>query len=87
MIIRLIIFFILVYLFTKLLKSLFLSSGKKRYQFYRNAPTGNSVDEMVQDPVCKLYIPKREAMTSVHSGTTYYFCSRECMHKFKSEEV
>ena len=87
MIIRLIIFFILVYLFTKILKSFFLSSGKKRYQFYRNGPTGNSVDEMVQDPVCKLYIPKRDAMTSVRSGTTYYFCSRECMHKYNAEDT
>jgi Cu+-exporting ATPase len=41
---------------------------------------------MVQDPVCKVYVPKTNSLTTVRSGATYYFCSKECLEKFKSEK-
>jgi YHS domain-containing protein len=88
---RLIIFLILVYFFSKVLKKLFLklSQGKSRINtstLFGNHST-RSVDEMVQDPVCKVYVPKRDALTAVRSGTTYYFCSRECLEKFDADKV
>jgi YHS domain-containing protein len=38
---------------------------------------------MVQDPVCTVYLPKRQALI-LHSsnGIHYYFCSQECREKF-----
>ncbi len=43
------------------------------------------VDELVQDPVCGVYCPRREAKTLVCKGRKYYFCSMECLRKFQSE--
>jgi len=79
----------LVYIFVKLFRKLqiVLQSYKGRYNatLFGNS-RGRMVDEMVQDPVCKLYVPKRDAVTAVHSGTTYYFCSKECREKFIASE-
>ena len=88
-IIRIIFFCVLVYVFVKLFRKLqlFLQSNKGRYSATLfGGSRGRIVDEMVQDPVCKLYIPKRDAVTAVHSGTTYYFCSKGCLEKFTASE-
>ncbi|MBA4394016.1 MAG: YHS domain-containing protein [Desulfobacca sp.] len=38
---------------------------------------------MVLDPVCKVYIPKRQALVSKDpKGETQYFCSTQCREKF-----
>lgn len=42
-------------------------------------------DVMVQDPVCKTYIPTDSAVTADIGGQTYYFCSRNCAHTFKTQ--
>jgi len=40
-------------------------------------------DEMVQDPVCKIYLPKRQALILNSANRMhYYFCSKECRKKF-----
>ena len=44
-----------------------------------------SVDEMVQDPVCKTYIPKRTAHRRIVAGKEYFFCSEACADRFESE--
>ena len=36
------------------------------------------VDELVQDPVCKLYVPRREAIVLGGQGGPLYFCSEKC---------
>ena len=36
------------------------------------------VDELVQDPVCKLYISRREAIVLGGQGGPLYFCSEKC---------
>lgn len=43
-------------------------------------------DEMVQDPVCKVYLPKRQAeVLKSSNGVDYYFCSTQCRKKFIEE--
>lgn len=37
---------------------------------------------MVQDNVCKTYLPKDEAIRQIHEGQEYFFCSKECQRKF-----
>ncbi len=37
---------------------------------------------MVQDSVCKTYLPKDEAIKEIHKGQEYFFCSKECQRKF-----
>ncbi len=41
--------------------------------------------EMVKDPQCKTYIPKDSAIRARIAGRNYYFCSKECMRKFRAE--
>jgi len=77
---RHIILIILIILFYYLVKSFFSppkASQKKGY--------GETVieDEMVKDPSCGVYIPKKEALEKKIKGQKYYFCSKECFEKFK----
>jgi YHS domain-containing protein len=78
---RFIIFAVLCYLLYRLIKGMFLSASKRPVG--RDAAAGTTVvDEMVIDPVCRVYIPKREAITARSQGETVYFCSQECMKKY-----
>lgn len=36
------------------------------------------VDQLVQDPVCKLYVPRREAIVLKGRDEPLYFCSEKC---------
>lgn len=88
--IKFILFFILFYFGFKLLKGFFLKnkpdSPYMHHNFSGNKP-GIQASEMVQDPVCQVYIPKSGALTTVRSGITHYFCSRECLEKFKAKNT
>jgi len=39
-------------------------------------------EELVQDPYCQTYIPKRSALKKRITGRDYYFCNRECLKKY-----
>jgi len=41
-------------------------------------------DVLVQDPVCKTFIPRREALKMDRGGKTYFFCSEGCLKRFMS---
>ena len=41
-------------------------------------------DVLVQDPMCKTFIPRREALRTERDGTTYFFCSEGCLKRFQS---
>jgi YHS domain-containing protein len=43
-------------------------------------------DVLVQDPVCKTFIPRREALRTEKGGTTYFFCSEGCLKRFLSSD-
>jgi len=43
-------------------------------------------NELVQDPVCGAYCPKREAKSLVYRGKKYYFCSMECLKEFQEKK-
>lgn len=83
--IRLIIFIVLCYILYRLVKSLLLPSPKKPGEFSTH-PNGTITDEMVMDPCCHIYIPKREAITAKIEGETVYFCSKECKKKYLEEK-
>ena len=77
---RLIILVLLGYLLYRLVRG-FFKSGQR---ITRN-DKGGVIDEMVQDPVCKTYIPLRDAQRRIVGGREYFFCSKECADKFESE--
>lgn len=41
-------------------------------------------DVLVQDPVCKTFIPRSEALKTERDGKTYFFCSEGCLKRFLS---
>jgi len=83
--VRIILFCVLVYLFIKLINRLFFAGGSPARPAQDLFTSGqNSVREMVQDPVCKVYVPKKDALTLSRNGTTYYFCCAECLRKFEN---
>jgi YHS domain-containing protein len=44
--------------------------------------SGGPPDAMVQDPVCRVYVPRETAITTRVGEQTYYFCSQECARVF-----
>lgn len=42
-------------------------------------------DQMVQDPVCRVYVPKGSAVEATIGGQPYYFCSRGCAETFQKQ--
>ena len=44
------------------------------------------LEELVQDPICQTYIPKRSALKKRVRGRDYYFCNSECLRKFIKNE-
>jgi YHS domain-containing protein len=49
----------------------------------KGKPPREIQDEMVEDPMCKVYLPKRQALVEKGAdGKMHYFCSPECRDKF-----
>jgi YHS domain-containing protein len=48
-----------------------------------DARGGSRRNELVKDPVCETYVPRRTAVARTAGPTTYYFCSAACAEKFK----
>jgi YHS domain-containing protein len=40
------------------------------------------LDELVKDPVCETYIPRRKAISRGSGPDTRYFCSAACADKY-----
>ena len=83
---RFIIYLVLAYVAYRVLKAVI----RPKDRIYRSE-NGGVIDEMVQDPQCKMYIPRREAIEKAVDGRTYHFCSDACATKFlqqgKKEEA
>jgi YHS domain-containing protein len=39
--------------------------------------------EMIQDPVCGIYIPKVKAIEGRVKGETHFFCSPQCLEQYR----
>jgi YHS domain-containing protein len=55
---------------------------KSRGETGRLAPDKN---QMVQDPVCRVFVPRGAATMEEIGGQTYYFCSRACARAFQKQ--
>ena len=76
--IRFLIFAILAYIAYRTVKAIF----RPKEELSRGQDKG-VIDEMVQDPQCKTYVPKREAVKRTIAGETHFFCSVACADKFQ----
>jgi len=84
--IRLVIAGIIVYVVYRLSKSLFAPSERtaKGYPRGKESPAIKGED-LVKDPWCGTYVPISSAHTITLNGEKLYFCSKECLEKYKKE--
>lgn len=88
--IRILLFVLIAIASYYLLKRLFSATGKTarpgpgRYRPAAKPPPIQ--DELVKDPVCGVYCPKREALPLVFRGKAHYFCSEKCRQRFLERE-
>lgn len=55
-----------------------------RRQVRGGTPSRTARDELVKDPVCETYVPRRVALARTAGPVTYYFCSSACAARFKA---
>lgn len=58
---------------------------------FRNKEVGNrgtsvDQDQMVEDPECHTFVPRRHAVIETVSGQTYCFCSKQCAVAFQNRQ-
>jgi YHS domain-containing protein len=58
----------------------FESKNNDKYKYANSGKVNGG--EMVKDPMCNTYIPKKNAVKDTVKGETYYFCSKECRDQF-----
>lgn len=58
--------------------------GKGRDEALLQRGSGSSA-EMVQDPVCGMYIPKEGAFFLQQAGQTHFFCSETCRASYQKK--
>lgn len=79
--IRLIILFVVGYVFYRALKSWMFPTSSSSKPVSGGA-AGEIDDVMIKDPFCKAYFPKRNAVHLNLSGKDLYFCSTQCKEKY-----
>lgn len=75
---RILILGFLVYLLYRL-----LTGGAKRPE-KPGRPGTPAHDVLVEDPICKVCVPRQQAVVWKEDGKTTYFCSPECREKYKA---
>jgi YHS domain-containing protein len=83
MILRILLLTILLYLVFILVRN-FAASVTRRKDRFARPPGPVKTEDLVQDPYCHRYIPESEALKASLDGQTLYFCSRECLEKYKA---
>ena len=68
----------IIYLLYSLVKKVLGTTSK----IDQRKPNG-VIDEMVQDPQCNTYVPRRQAKRKSIGGQEHFFCSNECAEKFE----
>ncbi len=79
---RLLLFLLLLLLFYWILYYLIRDMILRR----NKSSTESGPEELVQDPYCQTYVPKRTAVKKRIKGKDYYFCTKECLRKFLEEK-
>jgi len=79
--IRFVIIAIVSYLGFKIVKKIAVQFFSREIPGSRPSPEVAS-DELVQDPVCKVFVPRRNALKAHKNGEDFFFCSEGCRRKF-----
>ncbi len=78
---RLLVLLAIIYLGYRALKSWMIQSGLSQ-QEVSGETTQHIDDEMIKDPVCDVYFPKKDGVHLRKDGADYHFCSTACRDKF-----
>ena len=84
---RLIIIAVLLYIGYRL-----IFGGKKKISGNQQGPKGDSSEQhpiedvLVEDPICKNLVPKRQAIQVNDDGNIIYFCSKKCCDQYVAEK-
>jgi len=78
-------FIVAFYIFYRILKITWKVFTRPDQEADKRSPEGKVIDEMVQDPFCKTYIPRRNAVKKVINGQELFFCSQECAVKYENQ--
>ena len=85
---KLLILLLIGYLVYRSFKSWMMNSAQR--QSVENETTGRAAgvidDEMVKDPICGVYVAKRDAVILRHQGQDLHFCSAACRDTFIDEQ-
>jgi uncharacterized protein len=79
---RLLLFILFLFLLYTVLR--YLIKGVLVYRKILGRESGP--EELVQDPYCQTYIPRRTALRKRVKGRDHYFCSKDCLKKFLKEK-
>ena len=79
---RLIIFALLAYVLYRLLKKYFSSSQENHLDPGRWSQRSGEEEEVVKDPQCGVYCPKREMIPLETEETVLHFCSEKCKNLY-----
>ncbi len=82
--IRLAIILLILYLLYRLFRWIFLPGGKVVKPLPREG-NGSPREDLVEDPVCHTYLPASQARMARFGEKEVYFCSEECLEKYRSE--
>lgn len=77
---KLLIIFLIAFLLYRVIR-IFYDANKS----VREHKKDGKVNEMVQDPHCKVYLPLRDAHRRIIGEKEYFFCSKECGDKFERD--
>jgi len=71
---QLLILFIIFFLIYRAIKNLNRPTSGPRLN--------SNPEDLVKDPVCGVYLPRKEALALTVDGRVLYFCSEKCRRKF-----
>jgi YHS domain-containing protein len=76
---------ILYFLFRQMFRGFRSPNRDIRGKSAEGADRQEELDEMIEDPVCHTFVPKRIAVIEEMGGREYWFCSKECAVTFRSQ--
>ena len=77
--IRIVIWLLLAYIGWRILKALIAPKPAPA------PPNRPESEDTVQDPICKMYLARKDAVVGNLEGTRHYFCSMDCLEKFQDQ--
>lgn len=81
---RIVLVAVIIWLLYRLIYNWFKKPEKTADEGQASIAKDESLQEMVQDPVCKVYLPRQQAIELKLARGSHFFCSEECREKFKN---